>query len=35
MFSKLADKFIEVMPMVVISYFALVVYAPVIDRLFN
>ena len=35
MFSKLADKFIEVMPLATIGYFTLVVYAPVIDRLFN
>lgn len=35
MCSKIADKFVEIMPLAVIVYFALSAYAPVIDRLFN
>lgn len=35
MFSKITDKFVEVMPLAIICYFVLVVYAPVIDQLFN
>ena len=35
MFSKIADKFVEIMPLLAIVYFALFAYAPIIDRLFN